>query len=80
MPVVFRWKGCRFFFFSNEGDPREPLHIHVMRQGARAKLWLDPVSVAENFGFPAQDLTDLVRVVDDNRGLIERAWYEHFGD
>jgi hypothetical protein len=51
-----------------------------MRQGARAKLWLDSVSVAENFGFPVQDLTDLVRVVDDSRVLIERAWHEHFGD
>jgi len=29
MPLVFRWKGYRFHFFSNEGDPREPVHIHV---------------------------------------------------
>jgi len=28
MPVVFRYRGYRFFFYSNEGDPREPLHIH----------------------------------------------------
>lgn len=80
MPVVFRWKGCRFFFFSNEGDPREPLHIHVRRQGARAKFWIEPVSVAENFGFAAHELTDLARAVEDNRVLIERAWHEHFGD
>jgi hypothetical protein len=24
MPVVFRYKGVRFFFYSNEGSPREP--------------------------------------------------------
>jgi hypothetical protein len=29
MPVVLRYKGYTFFFFSNEGVPREPLHIHV---------------------------------------------------
>ena len=23
MPVVFRYKGFRFFFYSNEGQPRE---------------------------------------------------------
>jgi hypothetical protein len=80
MPVVFRWKAYAFFFFSNEGDPREPMHIHVRCQGARAKFWVEPVSVAENFGFAAHELTDLVRVVDDNRKLIERAWHEHFGD
>lgn len=38
MPVVFRWKGCKFFFFSNEGDPREALHIHVRCHGARQVL------------------------------------------
>jgi len=34
MPVVFRWKNFKFFFFSNEGDPREPPHIHV-----RERAW-----------------------------------------
>jgi hypothetical protein len=24
MPVIFRYKGFRFFFYSNEGNPREP--------------------------------------------------------
>ncbi len=42
MPVVFRYKGYRFFFYSNEGNPREPLHIHVRKGDAIAKLWLEP--------------------------------------
>jgi Domain of unknown function (DUF4160) len=29
MPIVFRARGFRFFFYSNEGSPREPLHIHI---------------------------------------------------
>jgi hypothetical protein len=33
MPRVFDWNGYRFHFFSNEGDPREPVHIHVTRTG-----------------------------------------------
>lgn len=33
MPVVFRWKNLKFFFFSNEGDPREPPHVHVRSGG-----------------------------------------------
>ena len=33
MPTVFRHDAFRFFFYSNEGDPREPIHVHVM-QGA----------------------------------------------
>ncbi|MEO5324957.1 DUF4160 domain-containing protein [Mesorhizobium sp. CC13] len=39
MPVVFRHKGFRFYFFSNEGDPREPMHVHVGKDGVDAKFW-----------------------------------------
>jgi len=40
MPVIFRHKGYRFFFFSNEGFPLEPCHIHVRKGGAVAKFWI----------------------------------------
>lgn len=42
MPVVFRDRGFRFFFYSNEGTPREPMHIHVEKDGDEAKFWLKP--------------------------------------
>ncbi|MBI5120299.1 MAG: DUF4160 domain-containing protein [Rhodospirillales bacterium] len=35
MPVIFRWNGIRFFFYSNEGNPREPMHIHAEGLGSR---------------------------------------------
>lgn len=38
MPVVFCSNGYRFFFFSNEGSPREPLHVHVRRGGDIARF------------------------------------------
>jgi hypothetical protein len=28
MPNIFQLEGYRFFFFSNEGNPREPVHEH----------------------------------------------------
>ena len=42
MPVVFRHSGLRFYFFSNEGQPLEPPHIHVKGGGRDAKVWLEP--------------------------------------
>jgi hypothetical protein len=42
MPRVFIWDGYRFHFFANEGDPREPAHIHVAAPDADAKFWLFP--------------------------------------
>jgi len=78
MPVVFRWKNFKFFFFSNEGDPRESPHIHVRSGGARAKFWIKPVALAENIGFAAHELNSLVGVIDENQDLIEKVWHEHF--
>lgn len=78
MLVVFRYKGYRFFFFSNEGDPLEPLHIHVRRGEAAAKFWLLPhASVAESFGMNATELRELMRVAEEKKELIERFWNEH---
>ena len=42
MPVVFRQSGLRYYFFSNEGEPPEPRHIHVKGGGRDAKVWLEP--------------------------------------
>ena len=79
MPVVFRYRGFKFFFYSNEGSPREPAHIHVEKDEAEAKFWLFPdVSVAYNDGYDARTLRELIEIVKENRELIMRAWNEHF--
>ena len=80
MPVVFRYRGFRFFFYSNEGSPREPVHVHVMGEGGEAKFWLRPVvQVACSDGLSARILNELSRVVEQNGPLIERSWNECFG-
>ena len=79
MPVVFRIEGFRFHFFSNEGDPREPIHIHVTRAGADAKFWLFPqAELAYNRGFDARTIWRLLEIVSLRRGEIEEAWHDHF--
>ena len=80
MPVVFRYNGVRFYFFSNEGDPREPIHIHAQQGDCEAKFWLRPeVVVADSRGFDRRTLLDLAGVVLRNRELIEGHWHEYFG-
>jgi len=81
MPKVFVWKGYRFHFFSNEGDPREPAHVHVTtREGATAKFWITPeVSLASNKGFSSKVLSQLMSVIEERAEEIERAWNEYFG-
>jgi hypothetical protein len=80
MPTVFHRKGYRFFFYSNEGSPREPIHIHVEKDGIEAKFWLLPeLKLAYNDGHSARTLRALVRILEVNRDLIEKAWHGFFG-
>ena len=80
MPVVFRYRGYRFFFYSNEGEPREPLHVHVRKGGALAKFWLEPIpGIAGSYGLSAQELRELLEVAIQHRDKIERYWNEYFG-
>ena len=79
MPVVLRWNGYRFHFYSDEGDPREPLHVHVRKGRDNAKFWLYPdVTVAYNRGFSSRAQSELNRVIEQHREQIESAWHEHF--
>lgn len=78
MPIVFRSGSYKFFFYSNEGNPREPVHIHIRNNDGEAKFWLTPISVAANQGFDARTLRELTKLVEDNTILIERMWHEYF--
>ena len=79
MPIVLRYKGYRFFFFSNEGNPLEPAHIHV-RSGARvAKYWIDPVvMLADSYEMNPSELKEIENVVRENQSLIMEAWNDNF--
>ena len=79
MPTILRYKGYRLFFYSNEGDPSEPLHVHIRKGKSVAKFWLEPViSVASSYGMKSSELSELSQVIKDNIELIKRAWNEYF--
>ena len=80
MPVVFFEQGFRFHFFSSEGDPREPVHVHVAKRGVGdAKLWLYPeVRFAYHYGFDARAQRWISGTVAARRSEIEKAWNDHF--
>jgi hypothetical protein len=68
----------RFFFYSNERG--EPAHIHVRRDRALAKLWLDPVALAKSKHFAAHELNVIRQHVEDNLQEMLEAWNEHLDD
>ena len=79
MPKVFDWNGYRFHFFANEGEPREPVHVHVRKGRDNAKFWLYPqVAIAYNKGMSPRVLSELVILIEQRRDLIEGAWNDFF--
>ena len=79
LPVIFRQDGFRFLFYSNEGSPREPMHVRALRDGIDAKFWLWPdVVPAYNDGYGARTLRVLTGMIEQRRDEIARAWNEHF--
>jgi hypothetical protein len=79
MPVIFYHRGYRFFFFSNEGTPREPMHVHVRKGKQIAKFWIDPlVQLAESYGFSSSELNKLAKIVENKKKEIKGAWNEYF--
>ncbi|MEM6895835.1 MAG: DUF4160 domain-containing protein [Pseudomonadota bacterium] len=81
MPTILRTDGYRFFFYSNEGDPREPVHIHIMQGRAEAKFWLEPdIRLARSHGFDARTLRKLASMVQTHSDTITRGWHDHFSN
>ncbi len=79
MPKVFEADGYKFFFFSNEGEPQEPCHIHVRKAGNLAKFWMEPVVfLASSDGFSSKELRTIERLVKDHATQIKEAWDEFF--
>jgi len=74
---VFRIKGYRFLFFSNEGN--EPMHIPVEKAGRSAKLWFIPaVRYEYSYGFTGKEQSEILKIVEDRIETIKTAWDEYF--
>ena len=80
MPVILRFKGYIFFFYSNEGNPLEPAHIHIRNAESEAKFWLEPeIFLARNDGFNSKELREIFSIIESNQTQFKEAWYDYFG-
>ena len=77
MPTVLRSGPYRINFVSH--DLGEPADVHVDRDKASAKLWLEPVSLSRNLGFGPRELRVVERLVFENRADLLKAWNDYFG-
>jgi len=76
MPTVLRKYGIRFHFYGS--DMNEPPHIHASGQGGKAKVWLEPIAMAEHQGFKTSELKRILEVANEHREKFLEAWDEFF--
>jgi len=75
LPTIYRHKGYRFFFFSNEGYPNEPAHIHVRKGSQTAKFWLEPKVILEHsYEMSPSELKELEEVIREKQESFKEAW------
>ena len=75
-PTIFREKGYRFYFLSNEENR---IHIHVTCDKGEAKFWLEPiVSLANYYGLNSKKLAEVQKIIEEHENEIIKAWQKHF--
>jgi hypothetical protein len=55
----------------------ERIHVHVFKAGHECKVWLDDLTVAFNYGFRANEIAEIRRIVTERRAEIVNQWLEH---
>lgn len=76
MPTLFIIFGFRFMFYSND---HAPIHIHVVKGGAKAKLNILPeISLVENIGMKPSELKLIEAIAEENKEIIIERWNAFF--
>ena len=79
MPELMRHQGFRFFFYSKEGAPLEPAHVHIRKDGCEVKLWLTPdVRLAWNRRVDPRTQKMLIEFTELHRAEFEERWNVYF--
>lgn len=76
-PTVFRVKGYRFYFLSNE---EKRIHIHVECAEGEAKFWVEPIiSLETYYKLNSKKLNEIHKIVERHKDEIVKEWQKHFG-
>jgi hypothetical protein len=78
MPTAMRIGPYGFFCYA--GDRAEPPHVHVECDTYLAKLWLNPVRLRDDGGFPRADLARIILLVREHESALPRSWHDYFAD
>lgn len=86
MPQIFKIGGYLVFIWINEGDPIEPIHVHISEKRPvknSTKVWITSSGkclLANNDSkIPQTTLNSILRIVETRSLEIIQKWKEVFG-
>ena len=85
MPQIFRVGSFVVYFWSNENNPVEPIHVSEGKvSGNATKIWITSTGKAllcnNNSKIPNKMLKNIMRQIEANSDLILDKWCEQFGE
>lgn len=75
MPTILI-EGYKLRFYSSDGS--EPPHVHAIKGGNEAKIWLQPVAIENNHGFNPAELNRIGRLIHRHRDRLLEGWNDYF--
>ena len=87
MPQVFKMGPYLVYFWSNENEPLEPVHVHIS-QGLPSrnstKVWLTKnggALLADNgSAIPLNVLRNIMDAIEAQHEYVAARWLKHFGE
>ena len=87
MPQVFRIGSYWVYFWSNENEPLEPVHVHISQGCPRentTKIWLTKAGKCylcnNNSNIPPHILKNIMRIIESRSDYVIQKWREYFGE
>ena len=87
MPQELKIGPYSVYFWSNEGNPLEPVHVHISEGKAvsnATKVWITSAGKTlicnNDSAIPERVLRRLLRVIEANAQKIIVDWLTHFGE
>ena len=87
VPSLFHISGYSIYFWTNEGRPIEPIHVHVAKGRPTpnaTKIWISKdgkcVLCNNNSNVSDSDLSKIMKSVETNIEFVEAEWQAIFGE
>ena len=85
MPQVFKIGSYWVYFWTNENDPLEPIHVHVAEGSPKpnaTKIWLTRTGKCllanNNSNIPAKTLRNIMRIIESQYQIVFDKWIQFF--